>query len=83
MKSTTATSPVGVANTVSNTSDPSRYPRVARAPADTGAITQRPCEASPSNAAKHAGLSNRGQHNQSIDPARDTSAALRQSPISA
>jgi hypothetical protein len=37
----------------------------------------------PSTAAKQAGLSKRGQHSQSIAPARLTSAALAQSPISA
>jgi hypothetical protein len=37
----------------------------------------------PSRAAKHAGESNRGQHSQSIDPSRATSAAVSQSPMSA
>jgi hypothetical protein len=56
---------------------------VTRAPSSTGAIDQRPCWRSPSSAAKHAGESKRGQHSQSIDPARDASAAVSQSPISA
>ena len=34
-------------------------------------------------AAKHAGESNRGQHNQSIEPSRPTRAAVLQSPINA
>jgi hypothetical protein len=37
----------------------------------------------PSKAAKQAGLSNRGQQSQSIDPDLLTSAAVRLSPISA
>jgi len=41
-----------------------------------GAIVQRPFSAFPSSAAKHAGESKRGQHSQSIDPSRPTSAAL-------
>jgi len=46
-----------------------------------GAICQRPFPGVPSSAAKHAPESKRGQHSQSIDPDRDTSAALSQSPI--
>ena len=38
---------------------------------------------SPSSAAKQAPESNRGQQSQSIDPSRDTSAAVSQSPMSA
>ena len=37
----------------------------------------------PSSAAKQAPESNRGQHSQSIEPSRPTSAAVSQSPISA
>jgi hypothetical protein len=48
-----------------------------------GAMRQRPLSAEPSNAAKHAGLSNLGQHSQSIEPFRPTRAAVWQSPISA
>jgi hypothetical protein len=46
-------------------------------------IRQRPFSGEPSSAAKHAGLSNRGQHSQSIEPSLLTSAAVWQSPISA
>jgi len=46
-------------------------------------MRQRPLSGVPTIAAKHAGLSKRGQHSQSIEPSRLTSAALRQSPISA
>jgi hypothetical protein len=46
-------------------------------------MRQRPCSGEPSNAAKHASESKRGQHSQSIDPSRATSAADSQSPISA
>ena len=48
-----------------------------------GAISQRPCSGVPSSAAKQASESKRGQHSQSIEPSRATSAALLQSPISA
>ena len=48
-----------------------------------GAISQRPCSGEPSSAAKHASESKRGQHSQSIEPSRETSAAVLQSPISA
>jgi hypothetical protein len=37
----------------------------------------------PSSAAKQAPESKRGQHSQSIEPSRPTSAALSPSPISA
>jgi hypothetical protein len=37
----------------------------------------------PSSAAKHAAESKRGQHSQSIEPSKPTSAAEWQSPISA
>jgi hypothetical protein len=35
----------------------------------------------PSNAAKHAPESKRGQQSQSIDPRRETSATVSQSPM--
>ena len=47
------------------------------------ASNQRPCSEWPSSAAKHAPESKRGQQSQSIEPARDTSAAVSQSPMSA
>jgi hypothetical protein len=46
-------------------------------------MRQRPLLSSPRSAAKHAAESKRGQHSQSIEPWRPTSAALWQSPISA
>jgi hypothetical protein len=49
----------------------------------TGVSSQRPFSGPPSNAAQQAPLSNRGQHNQSIEPLREMSAAVSQSPISA
>ena len=48
-----------------------------------GAIRQRPLSGVPSSAAKQASESNRGQHSQSIEPSRETSAAVSQSPIRA
>jgi hypothetical protein len=46
-------------------------------------MRQCPFSGDPNKAAKQAGLSKRGQHSQSIDPVLLTSAAVRQSPISA
>jgi len=51
--------------------------------APTGAVNQRPFSGRPSNAAQQAPLSNLGQHNQSIEPPRETSAAVSQSPTRA
>jgi hypothetical protein len=48
-----------------------------------GASSQRPCSAVPNNAAKQAAESNRGQHNQSIEPSRATSAMVSPSPMAA
>jgi hypothetical protein len=48
-----------------------------------GAIRHSPFRRVPSRAAKHAALSKRGRHNQSIEPCLETSAAEWQSPISA
>lgn len=48
-----------------------------------GEIFQRPCCGVPSSTAKQAGESKLGQHSQSIEPLRPTSAAAWQSPISA
>jgi hypothetical protein len=47
-----------------------------------GAISHRPFPSVPSKAAKQASESKAGQHSQSIDPLRPTSAAVSQSPIS-
>ena len=44
-------------------------------------ISQRPARGVSTRAAKHAGLSKRGQHSQSIEPLRLTSAAVWQSPM--
>ena len=65
-----------------------RYRRVERTFAfpsadGDGAIRQWPLFSSPSNAAKQAAESKRGQHNQSIEPLRPTRAAVLQSEISA
>ena len=46
-------------------------------------MRHRPLAGVPSIAANTAGLSKRGQQSQSIEPPRLTSAAVRQSPISA
>jgi hypothetical protein len=44
-------------------------------------MRQCPFSGVPTNAAKQAGLSKRGQQSQSMEPSRLTSAALWQSPI--
>jgi len=46
-------------------------------------MTQRPCSAAPSSAAKQADASKRGRHSQSIEPSIPTNAAVSVSPISA
>jgi hypothetical protein len=46
-------------------------------------MRQRPCSGLPKSAEKHAPESNRGQHSQSTDPSRPTSAAASQSPSKA
>jgi hypothetical protein len=80
MKSMSTATPVGVSKVVSRMSVPDRYwRRLDQTP--SGAISQRPCSALPSKAAKHAGESNRGQQSQSIEPPRLTSAAVSPSPM--
>ena len=79
MKSISATLPVDDPKIVSNTSVSGRYRRVTVKKADSGPIHQRPFSGDPSRAAKQAGLSKRGQHSQSMEPALLTSAAVRQS----
>ncbi len=83
MKSISATLPVSVSKTVSRIIVPGRYCRWTRAGGSAGAMRQRPLSGVPTRAAKQAGLSNRGQHSQSIEPSRLTRAALWQSPIMA
>lgn len=83
MKSTSIAAPSAASNSVSSTSVPGRYRRVARGAGSAGASSQRPCSGALSSAAKQAGLSKRGQHSQSIEPSRATSAAVSQSPIKA
>jgi hypothetical protein len=57
--------------------------RRARITAALGAIFQQPHSSPPRRAAKHAGESKRGQHSQSIEPSRQTKAAVSPSPIMA
>ncbi len=83
MKSISATDPDAVSNSVSRIIVPGQYRRVICCGASVGAMCQRPFSGEPSNAAKQAGLSKRGQHSQSIEPVLLTSAAVWQSPISA
>jgi len=49
----------------------------------TGEIFQRPWRSLPSSAAKQAPESKRGRQSQSIEPLRETSAAVWRSPIRA
>ena len=51
--------------------------------APAGPIFQWPFMSSPSNAAKHASESKAGTQSQSIEPSRQTSAAVLVSPMSA
>jgi hypothetical protein len=83
MKSISATVPSAVSNNVSRMTVSLTYMRVDLEISPAGLIDQRPCSECPSNAAKQAPLSNRGQHSQSIEPLAPTSAAVVQSPMSA
>jgi hypothetical protein len=83
MKSMTRTAPSPVSNSISSTSVSPRYRRRTDIPPSAGAISHRPCSPVPSKAAKIASESNRGTHNQSIDPSRPTNAADCVSPITA
>ena len=83
MKSTNVAAPSLHSKRVSKISVLCRYCRVTRARSSRGEICQRPCSSEPSNAAKQASESKRGQHSQSIEPSRPTNAAASQSPISA
>jgi hypothetical protein len=85
MKSITTTMPASVSTSVSSTIVSPRYRRVVRRTVSCveGPRSQRPCSGRPRSAAKQAPESKRGQHNQSIDPVRETSAAVSQSPIMA
>ena len=84
MKSMTRTAPVvgleassrGSACRRDSARDRAHARRRARAASDRA-------PASPSSAAKQAPESKRGQHSQSIEPSRQTSAAVSQSPMSA
>src|SRR5262245_50755707 len=80
IKSVRRALPAGVKNLVSSTFDSGRY-RLSVVCEDRGLIRQQPPRCGSSKAAKIAGLSNLGQHSQSIDPSCETSAAERQSPI--
>ena len=83
MKSISVATPSSVSYRVSRISVPGRYFRLTRKFSAVGAIRQRPLSGVPSSAAKQASESNRGQHSQSIEPSRETSAAVSQSPINA
>jgi hypothetical protein len=48
-----------------------------------GKIAKRPCSGPPIKAAKQAPESKRGRQSQSIEPRRETRAAVSPSPISA
>ena len=77
MKSVSSTDPPAVSKRVIRISVPSRYLRETLA-GSLGARRQRPCSRFPSSAAKQALELKRGQHSQSIEPSRLTSAAVIQ-----
>ncbi len=60
-----------------------RYARLIASAWPCGASVHVPFSSSPTSAAKHAAESKRGRHSQSIEPSRDTSAAVLVSPMSA
>ena len=81
--SVTTTEPPWACHVVSSTSVSPRYERSARLAASVGASSQCPCSGPPSRDAKQAPESKRGTHSQSIEPLRDTRAAVRRSPMMA
>ena len=82
MQSSTVTAPASVSKSVSRIRVVSRYRRFTeRTPG--GASRQNPLSGWPSSAAKHAPESKRGMQSQSMEPERDTSAAVSPSPMSA
>jgi hypothetical protein len=83
IQSITVTSPSSVSNLVSRTRLGPRYRRVTRRTGTDGATSHRPWSGVPRRPAKQAPESNRGKHSQSIDPSRETRAAVCVSPISA
>ena len=82
MLSTRVTLPSSVSNVVSSTSVSPRYRRDVRF-VPGGPMRQKPFSSSPRSAAKQAGESNRGTQNQSIEPSRQTNAAVCRSPMRA
>jgi len=83
MKSVTVIEPDFVFMVVSSTRVPSMYLRVMLVTGSVGRTVQCPLLSSPSSDANAASESSRGKHNQSIAPARDTSAEVWRSPMSA
>ena len=83
MKSITVTAPSGVSK--SRFQDQGVVAIAPLDPADWAVRSDQPAAilGLPSRAAKQASESNRGQHSQSIEPSRPTSAAVSQSPIRA
>ena len=83
MKSVSETDPSAVVKTVSRIRVSLRYRRVTSTSFCVGAISHRPCSGPPRSAEKHAALSKRGRHSQSIEPSRPTSARVSQFPMTA
>jgi hypothetical protein len=78
-RSVSSTTPELVSNRVVRTLEFRRYERELSYLA-VGSIEKVPPRCGSRMPAKIAGLSNRGQQSQSIEPVPETSAALRQSP---
>ena len=83
MKSVSETEPSAVVKTVSRIKVSLRYRRVISTSLCVGAISHLPCSGPPRSAEKHAPLSKRGRHSQSIEPSRPTKAAVSQFPMTA
>src|SRR5512143_2415432 len=77
-----STDPLDVSKGVTRINVPWRYLRETRAWL-IGPTRQKPCFRSPSNAAKQALESKRGQQSHSIEPLRLMSTPVVQSPIKA
>ena len=83
MSSVTSTSPSSVVQRVTSVKVSVSYERTAVAAASAGLSSHLPWSASPSSAPNTEPASKRGRQSQSIEPSSPTSAAVRQSPITA
>ena len=83
MKSIREADPLAVVKIVSRIRVSPKYRRVIRMSFCAGAISHLPCSGLPRRAQKHALLSKRGRHSQSIEPSCPTNATVSPFPMTA